>query len=104
MYLCKIQKYTKYIIKNIFKQFLKNSWDYNSKEFSNDKDQTREILIRKSYFSKKDIEHCLSFNINLLEQEKNFTKIKKIFKKFQKEYSENWFLYYLFILCNLFIK
>ena len=77
------------IIENIFKQFLKNNWNSNAREWLDDGDQIREILIRKNYFSKKDIEHCLSFNINLLEQEKNFTKIKILFKKFQKEYSEN---------------
>ena len=55
----------------------------------NDGDQIREILIRMNYFSKKDIEHCLTFDINLLAQEKNFTKIKKLFKKFKKEYLEN---------------
>ena len=85
----KIQEHTECIIENIFKQFLKNNWDNNDREWLDDGDQIREMLIRQNYFSKKDIEHCLSFNINLLKQEKNFTKIKKIFKKFQKEYLEN---------------
>jgi len=42
-----------------------------------------------NYFSKKDIEHGLSFDVNLLKQEKSFTKIKKLFKTFKKEYLEN---------------
>jgi hypothetical protein len=50
MYLCKIQKYTKYIIKNIFKQFLKNNWNSNDKEWLDDGDQIREILIHKELF------------------------------------------------------
>jgi hypothetical protein len=85
----KIQEHTECIIENIFKQFLKNNWDSNAREWLDDGDQIREILIRKNYFSKKDIEHCLTFDINLLKQEKSFTKIKKLFKTFQKEYSEN---------------
>jgi len=85
----KIQENIKCITKNTFKDFLKNNWDNNKREWLDDVDQIREILIRKNYFSKKDIEHCLTFNINLLEQEKNFTKIKKLFKTFQKEYIEN---------------
>jgi len=85
----KIQENIKCIIKNTFKDFLKNNWDNNNREWLDDGDQIREILIRKNYFSKKDIEHCLLFDINLLAQEKNFTKIKNIFKTFKKEYSEN---------------
>jgi len=85
----KIQEQTECIIEDIFKQFLKNNWDSDARECLDDKDQIREILIRKNYFSKEDIKHCLSFDINLLEQEKNFTKIKKLFKKFKKEYKES---------------
>ncbi len=55
----------------------------------NDGDQIREILIRMNYFSKKDIEHCLTFDINLLKTEKSFPRIKKLFKTFKKEYLEN---------------
>jgi len=85
----KIQENTKCVIKNTFKQFLKNNWDNNAREWLDDGDQIREILIRKNYFSKKDIDHGLSFDINLLKQEKSFTKIKKLFKTFQNEYLEN---------------
>lgn len=84
----KIQEHTECIIENIFKQFLKNNWSSNAREWLDDGDQIREILIRKNYFFKKDIEHCLTFDINLFKQEKSFTKIKKLFKTFQKEYSE----------------
>ena len=85
----KIQEHTECIIENTFKQFLKNNWDSNDREWLDDGDQIRDILIRKNYFSKKDIEFCLSFDINLLKQEKSFTKIKKLFKTFKKEYLEN---------------
>ena len=88
-YINKIQENIKCIIKNTFKDFLKNNWDNNNREWLDDGDQIREILIRKNYFSKKDIEHCLLFDINLLAQEKNFNKIKKLFKTFKKEYIEN---------------
>jgi len=78
----KIQEHTECIIENIFKQFLKNNWNRNAREWLDDGDQIREILVRKSYFSKKDIEYCLAFDINLLKQEKSFTKIKKLTKIF----------------------
>jgi len=85
----KIQENIKCITKNTFKDFLKNNWDNNNREWPDDGDQIREILIKKNYFSKNYIAYCLSFDINLLSKEMKFTKIKKIFKTFQKEYSEN---------------
>lgn len=63
---------------------MKNNWDNNDREWLDDGDQIREILIRKNYFSKKDIEHCLLFDINLLDREKKFPRIKKLFKEFKK--------------------
>jgi len=85
----KIQENIKCITRNTFKDFLKNNWDNNNREWLNDGDQIREILIRDNYFSKNDIEYCLTFDINLLNKEKKFPRIKKLFKIFQKEYSEN---------------
>lgn len=85
----KIQERTECIIGNTFKQFLKNNWNNNGREWLDDGDQIREILIRKNYFSKNDIEYCLTFDINLLKTEKSFPKIKKIFKTFQREYKES---------------
>ena len=85
----KIQENIKCITKNTFKDFLKNNWDNNNREWPDDGEQISEILIRKNYFSKNDIEYCLSFDINLLNREKKFPRIKKLFKALQKEYSEN---------------
>ena len=83
------QENIKCIIKNTFKDFLKNNWDTNDREWLDDGDQIREILIRKNYFSKKDIDYCQTFDINLLSKEIKFTKIKKLFKTFQKEHKES---------------
>jgi len=84
----KIQENIKCITRNTFKDFLKNNWDNNNREWSDDGDQIREILIRDNYFSKNDIEYCLSFDINLLNKESKFHRIKKLFRAFQKEYIE----------------
>jgi len=83
-----IQKHTKEIIDNIFKRFLMNSWDSEVREFSNDTDQIREILIYQNYLSKKDIGDCLAYDITALEKNKNISKIRKMFRVFKKEYAE----------------
>ena len=85
----KIQENIKCITKNTFKDFLKNNWDNNNREWPDDGEQISEILIRKNYFSKNDIEYCLSFDINRLNKEEKFPRIKKLFKAFQKEYTES---------------
>lgn len=85
----KIQENIKCITKNTFKDFLKNNWDNDNREWPDDADQIREILIRDNYYSKNDIDYCLTFDINLLSTEIKFTKIKKLFKTFQKEYKES---------------
>jgi hypothetical protein len=76
------------IIKTIFRNFLKHNWNNDEREFIEDVDQIREILIQQNYFSEKDINYCLSLDINSLKGDLHFPKIKRLFKKFQKEYSE----------------
>ena len=83
-----IQEHTKEIIDNIFKCFLVNSWDSEVREFSNDTDQIREILIHQNYLSKKDIGDCLAYDITSLNKNKDISKIRKMIKAFTKEYAE----------------
>jgi len=83
-----IQEHTKEIIDNVFRCFLVNSWDSEVREFSNDTDQIREILIHQNYLSKKDIGDCLAYDITSLEKNRNISKIRKMFKAFKKEYAE----------------
>ncbi len=83
-----IQGHTKEIIDNVFKRFLMNSWDSEVREFSDDTDQSREILIHQNYLSKKDIGDCLAYDLASLKKNKNISKIRKIFRTFKKEYAE----------------
>ena len=83
-----IQEHTKEIIDNVFKCFLVNSWNSKVREFSNDSDQIREILVHQNYLSKKDIGDCLTYDITSLKKNKNIAKVRKIFRVFKKEYAE----------------
>lgn len=83
-----IQEHTREIIHSVFKRFLMNGWDSEVREFSDDTDQIREILIHQNYLSKKDIGDCLAYDITRLEKNKNISKIRKMFRVFKKEYAE----------------
>lgn len=83
-----IQEHSKTIIQICFKSFLINNWDNENREYLSDKDQINEILIHSNYFSKKDIEFCLEFDINNLSNHKKFKEIRSLFKVFRKEYRD----------------
>ena len=49
-------------------------------------DQTREILIHANYFSEKDIEACLSFDISEFEGCQDYDEIREIYALFKTTY------------------
>jgi len=83
-----IQGHTKEIIDNVFMLFLMDSWDAEVRQFSDDADQIREILIHQNYLSKKDVGDCLVYDITPLEKNENISRIRKMFRVFKKEYAE----------------
>ncbi len=50
--------------------FLSNTINDIGPIYIDTEDQIREVLIHSNYFSEKDIEACLSYNINAIEDEK----------------------------------
>src|SRR4030066_151800 len=47
-----------------YSNFLVESYDQEEREYSDDVDQIREVLIHENYLSQKDIELCAAFNIS----------------------------------------
>ena len=58
-----IQKHSKCVIEDCYKQFLLDSHDSEEREYSDVADQIREVLIHGNYMSQKDIEICRSFDL-----------------------------------------
>lgn len=52
------------------------------REYEDPADQIKEMLVHKHYFSKKDIEACLSFDIQTLSAEANFPVMQVLFRQF----------------------
>ncbi|MEE9432521.1 MAG: hypothetical protein V3V16_15850 [Melioribacteraceae bacterium] len=87
-YIDEIQDYSKTIIQNSFEDFLISSSNIDEREYSEDTDQIREILIHKNYLSSKDVTICSEYDITQLNTHTEYSKIETMFNIFQNEYSE----------------
>jgi hypothetical protein len=86
-YIDEIQTHSHPIIDECLISFLKDSFDPDNREYFDDCDQLREILIHGNYLSQKDIEHLLTFDITQLSAEPNYTQIEILFNAFKTEYT-----------------
>ena len=77
-----IQTHMRPVIHECLRRFLLESHNPEEREYYDDADQIREVLIHANYFSQKDIEDCLSFDINTLADEAEFPAIKALFDAF----------------------
>ena len=83
-----IQNQMHSIILDIYYSFLQDNCVQEEREYIEDSDQIREILINKNYLSRKDIEICLGFDITNLTSEKYYDNIKELHETFTAEYKE----------------
>lgn len=70
-----IQTHSKPVIETIYREFLLSSYDPDEREYPDDADQIREILIHGNYFSQQDIDVCLNFDPAPLHQHPRFDAI-----------------------------
>lgn len=86
-----IQTHSAPIIQRYYSRFLVRSNDPDVREYSDDADQIREVLIHGNYLSQRDIELCAAFDINAHESIKthrNFTNIASLHKTLCDTYIE----------------
>jgi hypothetical protein len=82
-----IQTHSQPIIIECLIGFLKENYDRDNREYYDDADQIREILIHGNYLSQKDIEHILTFDITQLSAEPNFAEMETLFETFKFLYT-----------------
>jgi hypothetical protein len=59
-----IENYSKPLIENCYGAFLLESCDPEDREYPDDPDQIREILVHKNYLSLEDMRICLAFDLD----------------------------------------
>ena len=82
-----IQTHSQPIIDECLIGFLKESFDPDNREYFDESDQIREILVHGNYLSQKDIEHLLNFDINRLSSHTNYSEIEILFNAFSTAYA-----------------
>ncbi len=81
-----IQTHSKPILTECLIKFLKENHNPDDREYIDDTDQIREILIHGNYMSQKDIEYLLTFDITQLVGDVNYLKIRCLFEAFKDNY------------------
>lgn len=84
-----IQGHMRLVIHQCLKRFLLESHNPDEREYFDDADQIREVLIHSNYFSQKDIEDCLSFDIDSLADNEHFEAVKALFEYYKVTYTSN---------------
>ncbi len=73
-----IQTHSRPVIEHAYREFLLQSHDPEEREYSDDADQIREVLIHGNYLSPKDIEICVGFDLAPLRASDNFAAIEAL--------------------------
>jgi hypothetical protein len=87
-----IQTYSAPIIQRCYSSFLVESKNPDDREYSEDADQIREVLIHGNYLSQKDIEICAAFDIvqhEELEMHHNFPGIDSLHQTLRAMYTDS---------------
>ena len=81
-----IQNHSNPIIEHAFKEFLIQNHDAEGREYPDALDQIREVLIHANYFSRKDIDASLGFDVGTFDDHENAGAIQELFGVFQESY------------------
>jgi len=72
-----------------YARFLEESNNPDDREYSDDADQIREVLIHSHYLSQKDIEICAAFDIAAkFDTHTNFPSIESLHQTLRTTYTE----------------
>jgi hypothetical protein len=81
-----IQTHSKPVIEHAYREFLFQSYDPDEREFTDAKDQLREVLIHKKYLSQEDINICLGFDLSSIADRPEIDSIRTLHEALKAEY------------------
>jgi hypothetical protein len=83
-----IQDHSKPVIENCYKKFLSASHDAEMRDYIEEADQIREVLIHANYLSFEDISICRSFTLEEFSILPQFEQIQELHQKLRNIYEE----------------
>jgi hypothetical protein len=84
-----IQGHMTPVLHDLIKEFLLRSYDPDTRENISAEDEIIANSVHQNYFSQKDIEACLTFDINSLNDHEHFDAIKELFEVFVVAYRQD---------------
>jgi hypothetical protein len=83
-----IQTHSAPMMDRCYAGFLIDSNDPEDREYSDETDQLREVLIHGNYLSQKDIEICAAFDLSEFETHANFPGIESLHRTLRSTFAE----------------
>ncbi len=74
----KIQSHSPKVILSCYEKFLLESADVETREYSDDGDQVREVLVHRNYLSPNDISVAKGYDLNHLAGHENFASMQSL--------------------------
>lgn len=84
-----IQNYSKPVIEQAYREFLLQSHDPDEREYPDDADQIREVLIHGNYLSQKDIEICVHFDLASIADRTEIGPIRTLHEVLESKYGQD---------------
>jgi hypothetical protein len=81
-----IQSHSEPVIENCYREFLLKTHDPDVREYGDETDQIREILIHGNYLSQKDIEVCIGFDLDALPPHEAMADIQRLHECLRSDY------------------
>jgi hypothetical protein len=84
-----IQIHSAPVIARCYDSFLRNNDEPpEEREYEDETDQIREVLIHKNYFSQKDIEICCAYSLTKLEDHRHFAAMESLHRTLLNTYGD----------------
>lgn len=84
-----IQTHSTSTIERCYARFLEESADPDEREYQDEPDQIREVLIHGHYLSQKDIEICAAFDISSFSGQAHFASIEALHQSLRSTFLED---------------
>uniref|UniRef100_UPI0023F277BE hypothetical protein n=1 Tax=Metallibacterium scheffleri TaxID=993689 RepID=UPI0023F277BE len=81
-----IQRHSTPVIEHCYREFLLQNHDPEEREYVDDADQIREVLIHGNYLSQRDIEICLAFDPDTLSAEHGHAHMRQLHQALRANY------------------
>ena len=83
-----IQVHSKPVIEHCYRDFLLQNHDPDGREYPDAADQIREVLIHNNYFSQKDIEVCMGYDLQALASDPGIESIRLLHASLVSAYGD----------------